>query len=112
MLWGKSSPLDRRSSLTPVLTPAQALAHPLPRQEGSDSGGGQQQQQRCIIEVTTDEAVGVALAIGRQVYVAEDMWEGGRVSLKDWRSLRKRCFFFGIVGARAFVCFRLLSCKV
>ncbi|CAM9705054.1 unnamed protein product, partial [Ectocarpus sp. 8 AP-2014] len=33
-----------------------------------------------IIEVTTDEAVGVALALGRQVYVDEDIWEGGRVS--------------------------------
>lgn len=36
--------------------------------------------QRSIIEVTTDEAVGVALALGRQVYVDEDIWEGGRVS--------------------------------
>ncbi|CAN0423918.1 unnamed protein product, partial [Ectocarpus sp. 13 AM-2016] len=33
-----------------------------------------------IIEVTTDEAVGVALALGRQVHVDEDIWEGGRVS--------------------------------
>lgn len=47
---------------------------PPPVQEGN--GGG----QRSIIEVTTDEAVGVALALGRQVYVSEDMWEGGRVS--------------------------------
>lgn len=30
--------------------------------------------------MTTDEAVGVALALGRQVYVDEDIWEGGRVS--------------------------------
>lgn len=43
-------------------------------QEGN--GGG----QRSIIEVTADEAVGVALALGRQVYVGDDVWEGGRVS--------------------------------
>lgn len=36
--------------------------------------------QRTIIEVTTDEAVGVALALGRQVYVNEDIWESSRVS--------------------------------
>lgn len=47
---------------------------PTPRQEGYGS------RQRTIIEVTTDEAVGVALALGRQVYVDEDIWEGGRVS--------------------------------
>ncbi|CAN0258739.1 unnamed protein product [Pylaiella littoralis] len=38
--------------------------------------------QRSVIEVATDEAVGVALALGRQVYVGEDIWEGGRVRVK------------------------------
>lgn len=33
-----------------------------------------------MIEVTTDEAVGVALAMGRQIYVDRDIWEGARVS--------------------------------
>lgn len=41
-------------------------------------GGG----ERTVIEVTTDEAVGVALSLGRQVYVSEDIWEGARVSLR------------------------------
>lgn len=39
-----------------------------------------------MIEVTTDEAVGVALSLGRQVYVSEDIWEGARVSLYMGRS--------------------------
>lgn len=45
-------------------------------QRGEGSGG-----DRSIVEVTADEAVGVALSLGRQVYVAEDIWEGARVSI-------------------------------
>ncbi|CAN0299167.1 unnamed protein product, partial [Ectocarpus sp. 13 AM-2016] len=47
----------------------------LRRRPDAEGRGG----QRSIIEVTTDEAVGVALALGRQVHVDEDIWEGGRV---------------------------------
>ncbi|CAB1109726.1 unnamed protein product [Ectocarpus sp. CCAP 1310/34] len=50
----------------------------LRRWQDAEGRGG----QRSIIEVTTDEAVGVALALGRQVYVDEDIWEGGRVRVK------------------------------
>ncbi|CAM9523221.1 unnamed protein product [Scytosiphon promiscuus] len=45
------------------------------RPDAQGRGGG----QASVIEVTADEAVGVALALGRQVYVGEDIWEGGRV---------------------------------
>ncbi|CBJ48652.1 conserved unknown protein [Ectocarpus siliculosus] len=50
----------------------------LRRRPDAEGRGG----QRSIIEVTTDEAVGVALALGRQVYVDEEIWEGGRVRVK------------------------------
>eukprot|EP00904_Undaria_pinnatifida_P000681 jgi/Undpi1/10613/HiC_scaffold_29.g13063.m1 len=50
----------------------------LRRRPKGDSLGG----QRTIIEVTTDEAVGVALALGRQVFVNEDIWESSRIRPK------------------------------
>lgn len=36
--------------------------------------------EKKIVEVTTDEAIGVAIALGQQVHVDRDIWEGARVS--------------------------------
>lgn len=41
--------------------------------------------QKTFVEVTTDEAVGVALSLGQQVYVDRDIWEGARVSFTLFR---------------------------
>lgn len=71
-----AAPRDRLPTLPAYLIMSWLDGAPPPPRCQEGEGGG----QRSIIEVTTDEAVGVALALGRQVYVDEDIWEGGRVS--------------------------------
>lgn len=36
--------------------------------------------EKELIEITTDEAVGVAMALGQPVHVERDVWESARVS--------------------------------
>ncbi|CAM9747337.1 unnamed protein product [Ascophyllum nodosum] len=75
------------------------LRRSAPEKKGDGEGGS---GERTVIEVTTDEAVGVALSLGRQIYVSEDIWEGARVRPKFVMVGDKMRLDLNIKGEEAF----------